>query len=162
MLARIRDVLPMGLVQLEIGDLELTQRDTYPKPNIPKPIAVGVEAVIHTARKPRQPPALSLMSQILPHVDAMYTLYSDDMKTSIERQFIDELRKFVGGAPGKTLIGGRKSQEVMKYLSDTKQPPPNSLFYTLSFLLNARIHFDGKTHSFKDIEMLNGIELHKK
>lgn len=160
MLTIIHNSLPSGLAKMEIGDVVWTQRSQYPcierSKTIKTPPKNVSKKIVDRVRTPQIP---SPITQLLPHIDEMFALYSNDMKADLERSFVDKLRVFVGSAPGRDLISHKQARDVMVYMNNTRRDPPDGFFLICSFLLDASIHVEGKTFTFEGTAVTQSIDI---
>jgi hypothetical protein len=163
MLDLLRKNLPSGLTTIRIGNDEWTQKVSYqcsarPKCDTTSPKSTP-RAPVTTARHVK---TKAVIEQMLPHFEELYELYNDHLKEDALRRFGDHVSRFVGSDPGLSLVGSRRSREVLAYISNgirLHKPPPPSFWELCSFLLNANIHIDGKVFKWDGIELSKDIVL---
>lgn len=159
MLAIIRETLPSGLTQLAIGDGDFTQRVDYPTvlrsktiKTPPKPSALQQQKPTH-----RCP---TIYRQLMGHIDEMYEIYPEDMKRAAELHLKESMKSFLCDIYGRQVIGAQQSHDIMAFIARPHNTSPPDYFFELcSFLLNARVHVNGKVYLHKDVTPSKDIKI---
>lgn len=158
MIALIRNTLPSGLTQMQIGQERWTQRIDYPLVATGKSVKTPPKPKLMSSKKGVT--VVSVFRQLLPHIDEMFDLYSHERKASAERALIDHMKAFVGGNPGRELMGAQASQEILKFLAGRYHTsPPDSFILLCSFLLDASLQVDDRVFTHDSITVIRTIKL---